>query len=234
MDLPSSEVVKVIYTLLPGFLTAWIFYALTAHPRPAPFERVVQALIFTGIVQAAVSMIRGALLLIGQRWTVGPWTENSSFVVSIILAVLLGIGVAICANNDLIYRFLRESPWCKKIGAVTTKTSYPSEWFGAFSHDRRYVVLHLAGKRRLYGWPCEWPDNPDAGHFVIMEPEWLLDDGTAAPLHNVRKMLVLVKDVEMVEFLKFPSEVSASEDEIKAVESTLIELQKEQPTDGQA
>ena len=54
MDFPGSEIVNVIYALLPGFLAAWIFYALTAHPKQGPFERVVQALIFTGIVQAVV------------------------------------------------------------------------------------------------------------------------------------------------------------------------------------
>ena len=59
MDLPSSEIVKVIYALLPGFLTAWVFYGLTAHPRQGTFERVVQALIFTGIVQAIVLVIQG-------------------------------------------------------------------------------------------------------------------------------------------------------------------------------
>ncbi len=47
MNLPSSEVLKVIYALLPGFVAAWIFYGLTAPPRQSPFERVVQALIFT-------------------------------------------------------------------------------------------------------------------------------------------------------------------------------------------
>ena len=52
MDWASDELVRVFYNLLPGFLSAWIFYALTAHPKPSPFERIVQALIFTVIVRA--------------------------------------------------------------------------------------------------------------------------------------------------------------------------------------
>ncbi len=47
MELASKELVGIISYLLPGFLAAWIFYGLTAHPKPQPFERVVQALIFT-------------------------------------------------------------------------------------------------------------------------------------------------------------------------------------------
>ena len=66
MDFPSSEVIKVIYALLPGFIAAWVFYGLTAHPKLSPFERTVQALIFTGIIQALVLVIRETLLLLGN------------------------------------------------------------------------------------------------------------------------------------------------------------------------
>ena len=50
MDWASGDIVSVIYYLLPGFVAAWVFYGLTAHPKASPFERVVQALIFTVVV----------------------------------------------------------------------------------------------------------------------------------------------------------------------------------------
>lgn len=62
-------------------------------------------------------------------------------------------------------------------------------------------MLHLKGGRRLYGWPEEWPDQPDKGHFLIAEAEWLLDDGSRQGLDCVWNILVPATDVELVEFM---------------------------------
>jgi hypothetical protein len=209
-DILSSELVKVIYALLPGFITAWIFYGLTAHRRLSPFERTVQALIFTGIIQAILLVLRGFLLLLGKLYSFGEWNENISFLIAIILAILIGLVFSLFANKDWFHKFLRgEYKWSKcfnKFGGITKRTSYPSEWFSAFNEGQRYIVLHLKGNRRLLGWPYEWPDHPDAGHFVIQEPQWLLDDGKIITLDTVQKMLIPAKDVERVEFILFASE----------------------------
>ena len=185
MTFPSSEIVGVINALLPGFLTTWVYYALTAHPKKGSFERVIEALIFTGIVQVIVLLIQKTLFILGKVYTLCSWTSQSSFVLSIVIAVLLGIVFSLFANKDWFHKFLRESKWFKCIGGVTSRTSFPSEWFNAFNKSKRYITLHLVGDRRLYGWPCEWPDHPDSGHFVIMEPEWLLDDNRRIPVHRV-------------------------------------------------
>ena len=52
MNWASSEIVGVLSFLLPGFVAAAIFYSLTSYPKPSPFDRVVQALIFTVIGKA--------------------------------------------------------------------------------------------------------------------------------------------------------------------------------------
>jgi hypothetical protein len=186
---------------------------LTAHRRLSPFERTVQALIFTAIIQAIILVFRGVFLLFGKIYSFGTWNENIAFVFSIILAILLGIVVSLFANKDWFHKFLRgEYKWSKcfkRFGGITKRTSYPSEWFSAFNEEQKYIVLHLDGERRLYGWPREWPDHPDSGHFVIEEPYWLLDDGTAIKNDSVKKMLISVKDVESVEFLLAPIEIDS-------------------------
>ena len=88
--------------------------------------------------------------------------------------------------------------------------------------------LHLKGERRLFGWPFDWPDQADSGHFVIMEPEWVLDDNSRARLHKVERLIVPVKDVEMVECVKFDDEVKASPEELSSAEEMLVTLHKEQ------
>ena len=144
----------------------------------------------------------------GKIHIFGEWSDNISFVSSIILAIILGLIFSLFANKDWFHKFLRGdyklSKCLKKFGGITKRTSYPSEWFSAFNEEQKYIILHLGGDRRLYGWPREWPDHPDSGHFVIEKPKWLLDDGKVIESDSVEKMLIPVKDVESVEFLVAP------------------------------
>jgi hypothetical protein len=220
MDWMTSEVVSIVYYLMPGFLAAWVFYTLTAHRKTTPFERIVEALVFTVVVQAITFVVRWVLLLFGRLVHVGAWTEESTLVWSVLLALAVGSAVAWFANGDYFHSCLRNL-------GITTRTSFPSQWFSAFHAQKRWVILHLSGGRRLYGWPEEWPDHPDIGHFVIDQPEWLLEDGRRAPLYRVEKMLVPANDVELVEFLKYDEEVTEPK-EADEVQSMLEQLHKKE------
>src|SRR5882724_11990607 len=113
MNFPTAEIVGLIYKLLPGFVAAWVFYSLTAHPRKGPFERTVQALIFTVITQAIVIPTGKLSLKIGQRWgELGKWDDDSAFVVSVVVAFLLGLTFASLANTSVIHRNLPK--WISK------------------------------------------------------------------------------------------------------------------------
>ncbi len=57
----ADNFLAVVAFLLPGFITAWIFYGLTSHPKPSQFERTIQALIFTFIIQIFVAPFIGVL-----------------------------------------------------------------------------------------------------------------------------------------------------------------------------
>jgi hypothetical protein len=117
--------------------------------------------------------------------------------------------------------------------AWTHRTSHPSEWFSAFSnHNRRYVILHLKDGRRLFGWPDEWPDACDRGHFVVSECEWLLPTGERAPFHQVESMLIPATSVEFVEFLKYDSEVKASAEQLREAEALLIRVNQQENANG--
>ncbi len=58
--------------------------------------------------------------------------------------------------------------------------------------------------RRLYGFPAEWPDHADAGHFIIEDASWLVLDkeNSQCDLPRIERILVRAVDVEMVEFAK--------------------------------
>ncbi len=196
MDWASGEVVSVLRFLLPGFLAAWVFFGLTAHSKPSEFERVVQALIFTVIIQGAVATIRMSALYVGSVWwPLGRWTEDTSLVWATVVALLIGLSFARWANNDWVHMQLRKLRF-------TQETSFPSEWYGAFMQHPTYVVLHLSGEQRLYGWPEEWPSDPKKGHFSIAEGEWLGDENERTPLAGVSNILVPASDVSFVEFME--------------------------------
>lgn len=186
----SSEIVPILTFLLPGFVAGAVFLSLTSRPNPNAFGLIVQALIFTILGQSITDVIP----LDGQGWVEG-WQTLVAVGVSVSVAVI----VALALNHDLPHRLLRHSKlgWFK----ITRETAYPSEWYSAFSHHTDcYVVLHLRGERRLYGWPEEWPSRPDNGHFRIAEPVWLTDR-EERPAIGVVNIVVSVAEVEMVEFL---------------------------------
>ena len=111
------------------------------------------------------------------------------------MALVLGFVAVFFSNTDTLHGFVR-------FLRLTREASYSSEWYSAFHHNPDcYVVLHLQGQRRLYGWPEEWPSRPDQGHFRIAEGEWLVGD-ERIPAEGVVSMVVPAREVDMLEFLR--------------------------------
>ena len=108
MELVTNEILQVLTLLLPGFISAWIFYGLTSYPKPSEFERVVQALIFTVLIQGIVVPTKYILCMAGDSiGCLGPWTKDATLVTSLIIAVIIGILFSAFANNDRFHSLLR-------------------------------------------------------------------------------------------------------------------------------
>lgn len=198
MSILSNEIINFLSYLLPGFVAAWVFYGLTAFPKPSQFERIIQALIFTILIQGFLSIIKSISLFIGSHVIcIGSWGDDTNLVLSVISAIILGFLFTYFANNDKFHAVLRKLK-------ITQLTSFPSEWYGSFSKNKTYIVLHLKDGRRLYGWPVEWPNHPTTGHFSIAIAEWL----TKTPkktikLDMVKNILIPADNVQLVEFMKY-------------------------------
>ena len=195
MSWASSEIVGVLVFLLPGFVAAAVFHSLTSHSKPGAFDLVIQALIFTAAGQAITSAI---VLVFWPEIGNVSWAENCEFILSLVVSILLAGLAAYVLNNDVVHRVLRPI-------RITRETSYPSEWYSTFARHECYVVLHMKGQRRLYGWPEEWPGRPDEGHFRITEAEWLEGD-RRIPAEGVAAILIPAGEVEMVEFVEYPEQ----------------------------
>ncbi|WP_445370305.1 DUF6338 family protein [Methylomonas sp. HW2-6] len=190
----EKEAIALLVFLLPGFVSAWVLYGLTSQVKPSQFERIIQALIFTFVVQALIPPAKSALCFFGKFVQLGVWDQSAENFVRLVIAIIIGVLLAYYINTDSFHKKLR------RVG-FTTRTSFPSEWVGVFSEHIAYIVLHFKDGRRLYGWPKEWPTQYDKGHFYIMQPIWLGDDGSTIELKNVDGILVNVADIKWVEFM---------------------------------
>jgi hypothetical protein len=191
----GQKLILVLQYLLPGFLAAWVYYGLTPVPLPSQFERVIQALIFTLLVQPLAFVTKYLLLGAGTFWPLLPWSATSDVATSVVSAFFLGVVFAAFANNDKFHALMR---WMR----VTREMSYPSEWFGAFHDHETYVVLHLKEFNKLYGWPSVWPSEPNKGYFLLEEASWLDEQNKETPITNVTHVLVPTSDVQLVEFMQ--------------------------------
>ena len=201
MDETSKEVLALLTQLMPGFLTAWVVYGLTTYTKPPQFERVVQALIYSFIVNGAVAVLEWAFLFAGRFITLGVWDKSAELVASTVVALCLGIVLSYYMRNDAFFKLARRLK-------LTSRTPFPSEWYGAFATRPRYLVLHLSGGRRISGFPSEWPTEPTVGHFRLTNAAWIADDNSETSLEGDESILIEAKQVEMVELLKDAKEIS--------------------------
>lgn len=193
MDDLVKEVIPLLQYLIPGFLTAWIFYSLTAFKRPDTFGQIVQALIFTFVVHGIVLGIGALCTWVGSKGIViGTWDEKAEALWSFVISVLIGALSCYLASSDKLHSWLRNR-------GITEQTSYPNEWYSTFSRYPRFVVLHLNDERRLYGWPSEWPNESVQGQFVIQNPSWLDDKGVQTPC-GAQFLVIDASRVQWVEF----------------------------------
>jgi hypothetical protein len=199
MGIVTSELIDLFSFLLPGFITYFLFYALTYFPKKSEFEAVVIALIYTIVIKVLVKIPEFICLGIGTFFVFGEWTWLSETAFSIAIALGIGLLWSYLYNNDIIHKHLRKKE-------ITQQTSYPSEWYGTFSKTKTYIILHLKDGRRILGWPMQWPNYPHKGHFVLEDADWLDVDGSGntkqIPLINVDKIMIDANNIEMVEFVK--------------------------------
>jgi hypothetical protein len=107
----NKELVQIIYELLPGFLAAWLFYGLTTHPRRDTFERVIQALIFTGIIKVfTVCFAWFCVSFMGTMIVVGRWTKEVEFGWSMVFALFFGVTISALSNRDTVHRESSPAP----------------------------------------------------------------------------------------------------------------------------
>jgi hypothetical protein len=203
----SKDVVALLQYLAPGFIMAWVYYGLTSHNKPSQFERLVQALIFTVVIQALVIGEQAFAEMVGKKLSFGTWSSSSQLIASLLTALVLGFLAAVVINGDAFHRTAR------KLG-ISTRSGHPCEWFGIFKEYPRYVVLQLKDGTRIYGWPTVWPSEYDKGHFFITSALRSVGE-MDQELDALEGILIDARDVASVEFIKPPPEETHDQIPIK-------------------
>nr|WP_315482934.1 DUF6338 family protein [uncultured Undibacterium sp.] len=197
----SKDLILLLQYLLPGFLVAWVYYGLTSHLKPSQFERVVQALIYAMVVKIVVVAIQSLCLFLGSFKSFGNWTADTDLIVSALSALMLGIFFSHLTVKDTFHRWMRTRK-------ITKRSGNPSEWYAALDNYPRFIVLHLKGNRRLFGWPHLWPSDSEKGHFFMTNISWLEQneegENRIKELESLDGILVNVNEVELIEFLTEP------------------------------
>jgi hypothetical protein len=189
--LPTIEL--LLASLVPGFVVAFVYYALVAHEKPGFGERLFFATLFSLFVKLVVLVERKALEYIGQFLRIGEWGVVSEFSWAFFSAILSGILLAKLVNAEFFHKTMR-------FAGVSSKIGHPTEWHWAFKTYIDFVVIHFKDGRRLSGFPEVWPSDPNKGHFFIYRPKWVhVEDAKEQP--DTEGILVSVKSIQHIEFL---------------------------------
>lgn len=195
MNTIESDLIGLLQYLIPGFITAWIFHALTSHPKTNQFERVVTALIFTVFIQILTLGIEQFSYFVGDWHSFGFWTKTSDLVMSTTLAVLFGFVLVYLSNSDKLHNILRRLE-------ITKARSHESEWYSTFNQYEDFAVFHFRDGKRLYGQTLEWPLDHKNGHFTVGNARWLDKANKQVKLAGVAAVLFEAAQIEMVEFME--------------------------------
>lgn len=189
----SQELLPLIQTLIPGFLMTMVFYWFAEVPEKNQFDRILQALVGTSVIQAIIHGAEQLSYLLGSIFSFGGWSTSMANMAAMLMGVVFGVALAYFCNKDLIYSTARRT-------GLTTKASTEDSIHIYQSLATSGVVLHLIDGRRLMGHIDTFPNNKQTGFFLISSPSWV--HGEILPCQGTRSILISSSDVQWVEFLE--------------------------------
>lgn len=189
----SAEVIPVLEQLMPGFLAMIVFYWFAETPKPAYFEKILQALITTAVIQVLVAGTERLCYLIGDFYSFGQWSDASTSWTPIVFAVVIGLVLAYVCNNDIAFSLARKL-------SLTTRASQGDAIHIYKQMAAHAVIIHFSDGRRMMGYIDAFPNDRQTGVYLISSPHWIEDD-VAIPSTQTHSYMILGTDVQRVEFL---------------------------------
>lgn len=195
MEEISSELLPVLQLLMPGFLTTMTFYWFAEVIKPNQFERVLQALVCTPIIQLLLIPTEQIAYKLGDIFQLGYWTSESQTYASIGLALVIGIILAFLCNKDIIYRLAR-------LCHITTKSAQGDQIDHFKRSGKTPTLFHFKDGRCVSGYMLNFPTYSSPNTFFIKDPEWIGKDGEPQPNPECDRMLIYTADISSIDFTK--------------------------------
>ncbi|WP_138763726.1 MULTISPECIES: DUF6338 family protein [Pseudomonas] len=187
MEEATKELLPTLQLLLPGFLATIIFYWFADVPKPSQFERILQALVCTPIINLLVGAIGWTLIFTGQFVSVGVWKESNIIYYSICTSLVFGTLLAFACNKDIFFSLARKLK-------ITSKASHSSHIHVFRKYGEVAAVLQLNDGRRIMGYIAAHPSTDPGSFYLLDEPHWLNGsdifkcEGTASFMINADKV----------------------------------------------
>lgn len=195
----SFEAFGILAILLPGFVSSTILDSVVVRKPKDSLPRIIEALVFSFLIYAILVALLGvpAFEVPGSSQDLSRVVDlptNRVFVIgALVLSVVLPLVMGFLLTTDLHMRLLR---WCR----ISNKTARETTWLDVFSEQRRYVIVNLTGKRRVFGWPQYYSNDRDEGLLYLFNPAWVNEDGTYTKLNIHGLFLVESDSIETIEF----------------------------------
>lgn len=188
-ELGKLDSLGLLFTLLPGFLTFFIFRAMSARgDKIEAIEAILSGLAYTLIIHA---------FWFGFK-RLGSWFPTPDLVGLSLTAAGLGFGLASLHNSGWGFRLLRRFH-------LTGESAWITIWETAFREFRgsqgggEYAVLHLKDGRRVMGAIRGFSPRQENGHVCLERVRWF--SGSEQSEEHPGLHLFNAGDICVVEFI---------------------------------
>ncbi|MBI5710555.1 MAG: hypothetical protein HZC42_09675 [Candidatus Eisenbacteria bacterium] len=198
----SYESVRVLVTLLPGFLSLKIKDFFLPPLRSSPFEQslgIVAFAVANYVITATATklvLVPGWLSLpeLGAAPPAGPSALLQHLYALSIFSLGTGLVAGLIVGHDLHYRLARGL-------RLTNRTGRQDVWQDTFAeYTGNWLVVHLADERRIVGWAQFFSDHGGRPSLFLRQASWVEDDGTMSAVGGEGLLVCQSAEVKYVEF----------------------------------
>jgi hypothetical protein len=211
----SIEALTVFVYLMPGFISGLVLKRLADRRHLDTAQQCIEALIFSFLIYAMLAVFVGeppvAIVTPSGEGSTPTTVFNSTMVLPILaLAILLPCGAALCINNDIPHKWLRQ---CR----LTKFASQETVWTQALAGETQcYITVHMKNGDMFYGWPTYYSASEDEPCLYLTNPYIVLPDKTFT---RMNAGAILLKSCDEIYFIEFhPDQLQENTGETNAGE----------------
>jgi hypothetical protein len=186
--MPSWENIKVLISLIPGFLSQRIAYYFGNVYTQSTLNDIVTALIFT-MVNFMLAIPLSSLVGATRKDSDGNMTKVFLALMCGV-ALVTGISWAMLERNN-VFLNLR----------LTSKVSQANIWTYLFYEYRGFVRVELKNDEIYVGWVRFNSDQQESNNLLFLKPVWKIHKDGDCTRGAKRGLLVFERNIDLIHFI---------------------------------